>query len=261
MGKHLVFFIGLMTIISCTKVIDIDLNEANSIVVIEANYAAEDSTVRVLVTQTTSYFNNETPPTINNAAITIIDHLGNSTVVPFVSEGKYELTNYIPLYDTEYVLNVSYDGTIYSATSEMRTPIVQMPIYYEYTEGFFGSKAGYLAYLSYLDPVASQDHIMAILSKNGKPKTKLDQLTLADDQLTNGNTIVRPLFAKIFNLGDTVGVELRTIDRDVYHYYIELQSLTDPNSAAPANPTFQWTNKALGYFSAYGNSRQEVVVI
>ncbi len=260
MKLYLALIIGLLSFMSCTKVIDVDLNEANKIVVIEANYTAEDSMVRVLVTQTANYFSNDPQPVLNNAIVSITDHLGNITSVPFASDGNYELTNYVPAFGSEYTLTVVHDETTYASTSIMNTPIAQLPIYYEFTEGFFGSKEGYLAFLSYNDPLESVDHIMAILSKNGKPKTKLNDLTLADDQLTNGNVIIRPLFAKIFDIGDTVGIELRTIDQNLYQYYLELQSLTDPSSAAPSNPDYQWTNNALGYFSAYSSSRQEVII-
>jgi len=38
------------------------------------------------------------------------------------------------------------------------------------------------------------------------------------------------------------------IDKDVFKYWNELQSI-NPGSAAPANPTSNISNGALGYFS------------
>ena len=46
--KNIFYFFAIIALLaSCQKVIDIDLNEANPTPVIEGNYTAEDSTVRV----------------------------------------------------------------------------------------------------------------------------------------------------------------------------------------------------------------------
>ncbi len=253
--------IGIFVFTSCTKVIDVDLNEANTVLVIEANFSSEDSTVRILVTQTANYFSNDPQPQVNDAIVTITDYLGNVTPIPFAASGNYQLSNYIPILGTSYTLTVDQGGVTYIATSIMNDPITQEPIYYEFTEGFFGSDPGYLSYLSYLDPAAEGDYTLALVSLNGELYRNLDDITLSDDKLTNGNYIIRPLFQNLFEVNDTIHVELRTVSKGVYDYYTELQSLTDPSSAAPANPDIQWTNNALGYFSAYSSSRQETIIV
>jgi hypothetical protein len=260
MRNSLILFLGILAISSCTKVIDVDLNEANAITVIEANYSAEDSTVRVLVTQTSNYFDNTAPPTIDNAAVTITDHLGNTTVVPYTGAGNYVLAGYVPIFGTVYTVAVVHDGTTYMASSEMRTPIAQLPIYYEYTEGFFGSNAGYIPFVSYEDPAATEDYTLVRITRNDTLFNELNDIVLNDDKLTNGNTFFRPIFL-ISQVDDSVSLELRTITKEVFNYFTELQSLTDPSSAAPANPEFQWTNDALGFFSAYSSSRQNVIIV
>ena len=86
---------------------------------------------------------------------------------------------------------------------------------------------------------------------------------LLDDRFTDGNPISRPLFLDpLFQLSDTIGMELRSIDEVVYDYYTELLTIAGSQaSAAPANPESNWNNDALGYFSAYSNSTQEVIVL
>ena len=67
-----------------------------------------------------------------------------------------------------------------------------------------------------------------------------------------------------FQIDDTIGMELRSIDKDIYYYLNEAISIIGENSAsaaAPANPNSNWNNNALGYFSAYGNSRKETIII
>lgn len=257
MKKLLFVLLGIAAISSCQKVIDVDLNDSDPILVIEAVYTTEDSTVRVQVTKTSNYFDNSNAPSIDNALITIIDQSGSVQTIPSVGNGKYELTNYAPTFDSNYTIAVTHDGVVYTSTTVLHSVIPQLPIFYVYEQsGFFGGPGGYLAFLNYNDPVAEGDHIYAKYWRND---TLVDDFQ-TDDALTNGNLVQIPLFATFFDIGDTVDVEMRTIDEKVYDYFEELDGASDPSSAAPANPTYQWTNNALGYFTAYGVSRQEVVI-
>lgn len=260
--KYLALILGLITFASCQKVIDVDLNEANPVTVIEANYTAEDSTVRVFITETSNFFSGDSEPTVDDAIVTITDQAGNSQLVPFISEGWYVLENYIPAYGTTYTMTVLSDGVTYTASCDMHSLIPQLGILYDYIEpGPFSGEGGYGVAVSYNDPAAAAgDFTSVLISKNGYQMSGLNDITLSDDQLTNGNLVIRPLFVEIFDLGDTVEIELRTIDEKIFRYYNELISLTDPNSAAPANPDYRWENRALGYFSAYPSSRQSVII-
>lgn len=258
--KYLALILGLITVVSCQKSIDIDLNEANPVTVIEANYTAEDSTVRVRVTETSNFFSGDAEPTVDNAVVTITNQAGVSQQVPFVSNGSYVLENYIPEYGTTYTMTVESNGVAYTATCDMLPIIDQQPILYDYIEpGIFGD-GGYAVAITYQDPPAEGDFTSVLVKKNGELYSELNEMTLNDDNFTNGNLFIRPLFVDLFEIGDTVELELRTINEKVFDYYTELLSLTDPNGAAPANPTYQWENKALGYFSAHPSSRQTVVI-
>lgn len=253
--------LGIITITSCQKSIDIDLNEASPVVVIEANYTAEDSTVRVLITETSNFFSGEASPVINDAVVTITNQASVSTVVPFIADGQYTLDNYAPEFGTTYTMTVLANDVTYTAKCDMLAMIDQQPVVYDYIEpGPFSGDGGYTVILTYQDPASEGDFTSAVITENDTLLNELDDLTLNDDQFTNGNLVIRPLFAKLFDIGDSVEIELRTIDEKIHDYYVELSSLTDPNSAAPANPTYQWENRALGFFSAYPSSRQSVVI-
>ena len=94
---------------------------------------------------------------------------------------------------------------------------------------------------------------------NDTESNSLEEMILLDDNLTNGNNVFFPIFGITFEPGDSLEIDFRTVDKKIYDYYTELISLTDPSSAAPANPDYFWSNDALGYFNAYGNSRKYVV--
>lgn len=261
--RNLIYCLSILTVLtSCTKVIDVDLNEADPKFVIEGNYTAEDSTVRVQLTLTSNYFDNNPSPTVDNLVVVITDHLGNSQTVPFIGNGYYELTNYIPIFNTNYTMTVQYNGTTYTAVSKMNSPVALEPITYEYYPAFFGLEPGYLAYLRFNDPPGVENNYIVAVSLNHVEENKLTDLYLQDDIYSDGNLVERPLFRdEFFQIGDTVGLELRSVDKAVYDYYSEILTIAGgQSSAAPANPKSNWDNKALGYFSAYSNSRIEVVI-
>lgn len=262
MKKLFYIFILGFVFFSCQKVIDVDLNEANAQVVIEGVFTAEDSTVRVRVSLTSNYFDASTSPTIDNAVVTISDYLGNSTTINSIGNGVYELSNYIPIFNSTYKLNVLYNGVDYEAECDLQSPVALNDITYEYTPGFFGLEGGYLVYLNFNDPAGIVNNYLIVLSRNGVESTDLTEYFLQDDLFTDGNLLERPLFGNDFYaLGDTVGMELRTVDKQVYDYFNEVIGIASGGGgAAPANPTTNWNNKALGYFSAYGNSRKSVII-
>lgn len=262
--KKLAYILGFgLLAVSCQKVVDVDLNEANGNIVIEANYTGADSTVRVHITLTSSYFNSDPSPVVDNAVVTITDGNGVSTVVPSIGNGDYELGNYAPSYGSTYKLVVSHQGTNYTANCNMPAPVVLNPITYEYFDGFFGSAGGYVSYLNFNDPSGIENYYVAVLGENGIVYDDINQVFTQDDALTDGNLVQRPLFGQdFFALGDTIFMELRSVDKAIYDYTNELQSIAGNggDSAAPGNPTTNWDNYALGYFSAYGVSQDTVVI-
>ena len=247
---------------SCQKVIDVDLNESNPQTVIEANYSAEDSTVSVRITKTSSYFNSDASQTIDNAVVTIRDANGVSTDVPFYESGLFILENYAPQFNTEYALFVQINEETFSATCEMRSPILIDDITYEFFPSIFGAEAGYAPFLNYQDPADQTDFHLVTLGVNSEEWLELTDYLQQDDALVNGNYVERPLFGRsLFELGDTVHMHFRTVDEKIYSYFGQaISNASGAGSSAPGNPDSNWENGALGFFSAYSSSRKSVVI-
>lgn len=262
MKKIFPILLIFVALISCQKEIDVDLNDADPKVVIEANYIGTDSLVRVRVTQTSSYFDSNPSPVIDNAVVSIVDQFGVATPIPSIGNGYYELTNYIPNYNTIYTLNVqTADLTLYTAQCFLPSPVQLQPIVEQYfPPGIFSGDGGYVTLIRFNDPADTVNFFGAIQGKNGIWEDSLSSLLVQDDVLTDGNFVERPLFNIIYQSGDTAMMELRSIDERIYNYITQAQGADDPNSAAPGNPTSNWNNDALGYFSAYSYSRQTLVI-
>lgn len=255
--------IGLgFVFLSCEKVIDVDLNESNPKIVIEANYSAEDSTVRVRITKTSSYFDNTSSPVVDDATVTIIDELGATQSVISIGNGVYELTNYVSAFNTTYRMEIVQNGVLYSSECKMNPVVNLEDITYEFFPGFFGTEGGYAIYMNFNDPAGVENYYAAVISRNGVPYSKLTEIITQDDQLTDGNLVERPLFAsEFFALNDTIELELKSIDKHIYAYINEAISTASQSSGAPGNPNPVWSNGALGYFSCYSSSRKEVIIL
>jgi hypothetical protein len=244
---------------SCEKVIDVDLNEANPVIAIEGSFSAEDSTVRVKISLTANYFGTNQPASVSDATVTIIDQNGITSSVPLIGDGYYELQNYIPSFNTVYTLNVVHNGQSYSAQCKLFSAVPLNPLSYEYFPSFFGSDPGYAVFLNFDDPIGIENYYQIVLTKNDTTLNTIPDYYTQDDQLTDGNTVSRPLFT-LFDIADTIDLEFRSIDKKVYDYINEIQATIGGNSSAPANPTSNWSNKALGYFNAYSSSKGSIII-
>lgn len=260
--KKILFALLILTgLFSCQKVIDVDLNDADAKVVIEANYIASDSLVKVRVTKTSSFFDTNPSPEINTAVVTLFDQNGTPVIIPPVGNGNYELTNYVPQFNTTYTITVSTEGNTYTSECFLPSPVQLQPIVEQYfPPGLFSGDGGYVVLVRFDDPADTTNFFEIIQGKNGIWQDSLSSILTQDDALTDGNFVERPLFNIIYQSGDIANLELRSVDEDIYNYVEQAQGADDPNSAAPGNPTSNWDNGALGYFSAYSYSRQSLLI-
>ena len=111
----------LTTIISCQDVVDVDLETTKERLVIEALIRWENGTQGneqiVKLSKTASFYNNQIVP-VDNANI-VVKNLDTQQEFDFllIENGIYQTTNFVPVTNTNYELEVSYNGEIYKATS------------------------------------------------------------------------------------------------------------------------------------------------
>lgn len=260
MKKYILLSLLIHSIISCQKEIDIDLNDANPKMVIEANYIATDSIVQVRITKTASYFDVYSSNLINGATVTIRENNGSSVVIPFVADGSYELTNYAPNYGATYTITVSYEGINYTASSKLMPVMQLLPSSLQYQEASIFSDEGYWVIYRFQDLPGLGNCYKLIPTYYNTTFNKFGEFFSGSDNLTDGNLIERPIINS-FQVGDTIQLELQSINQRVYDYYSQLSSNTSGFTAAAGNPDYFWSNEALGYFSAYGYSTDVIVVV
>lgn len=108
---------------SCEKVIDVDLNNAEPKLVIDAVIKWQKGTTGeeqiIKLNLTNDFFTNEILPA-NGASVTITNSVDETfTFFEDGTTGNYICTNFNPVIGETYTLVVIYDGEIYTATNSL----------------------------------------------------------------------------------------------------------------------------------------------
>ncbi|MCF6270778.1 MAG: DUF4249 domain-containing protein [Melioribacteraceae bacterium] len=272
-SKPLLFGFLIITLFGCEDIIEVELNSANPIIVIEAAIAGNNSKSIIKITKSTDFYKPGVYEKISNAEISINDDEGNSVGFTEISEGIYESLDIIGKTNVEYLIEVTAEGESYNAVSTMPNKIILDSLSLEAMHPHPGEKesTGFILIIYFQDPPNTTDYCRFKLYKNGN---LLGGFYIYEDRLTNGNYISYRLPLNVegdkIELGDKLTVELLTIDAPVFEYYKTANSINASGSArggagssssTPANPVTNWSNKALGVFSAYTVSSDSISIV
>lgn len=252
-------FAAAVLMTGCEKVVDINLNDAAPQYAIEGTVFGGTDTVKVNVAKTTDYYGKAPQQQLSNATVTLSDNAGNSTTIPNIAPGSYQLTGFNGVPGRTYYLNVKVDGKEFTATSTMPAPVNLDSISKEFKSADF-RKEGYEIAANFTDPDADKNYYRLVYIINDTLQNKPEDLYILNDKFNNGKKIKADLFRR-FEEGDKIEFELRTMDEPVYNFFFSLQDmLNNQNGPAPANPNNNITGGALGYFAAMTRSKKQIVV-
>lgn len=240
---------------SCTKVIDLKLDNAASQLDIEANLTNISGPQAVRLSTNVPFSNTNTYPPVTGATVTIKDQTGNSYTLAEGPQGSYSTSALTGVAGNTYTLNVLAGGQAYSAISAMPAT-VKMDSLSDKNRPLNRPQNGKdqkVITVYYKDPAGVANQYRFILWVNG---VQVKSVFSYDDQLTDGRYVTSDLLEQDIDIyaGDIVKVEMQCIDRPVYTYWFTLES-QQANSAAgavaPANPPTNISPATLGYFSAH----------
>lgn len=242
-----VLFISLF-LVGCEDLIQIDLNTANPKYVIEADINTLSNIQNIRVSQTVAFSETVGSKSINNAIVNVVDSKGKVFNFVYSDNGIYKNMNFKPEEGNTYKLNVKIDEELFTATSQMQK-YVEVDSLGIVEETVFNETV-YAVTLKFNDPKNINNYYQYEISRN-KEKFKFN--TAFSDKFNDGLYVSHELADRenSFELNDSITVIRKCIDKDVYNYWNEVQ-MTNPGSAAPANPTSNIDNGALGYFSVSG---------
>ncbi len=217
----------------------------------------------VLVSKTSPYFGTKTKNPVSGAKVSIRAEKGKTKSFEEISPGIYQLKGTIASAGFWYIADVEYDGITYSARSFMNEVVPISDLSFSYFDGFGFFDSGYKVNTYVRDPASKENYYRLKYFVNGESIDDGGEITLYSDQLFNGKDIGLGQRSTVFQETDTLTVELQSIDKATYNYFLTLENISGTaiqQSASPANPISNFNNGALGYFSAYTFDRKTVIV-
>lgn len=265
----LIGFVGLMTI-SCTKEIDIELDEGDRRLVVDAWFTSQPQVHQVKLTQTSGYFSQEAVPQVSGATVSIS---GGGDVWPFteVSPGIYESdpTAYAKLGNT-YTLDITYDGQNYTATDYCDTvpSLDHMELWPNYdSEGVLD----WYDVLIWTTELQGYGHwyCWRLLHNGVYVKDTLSEISIeADEYLGDGLVFeafpIEWIEAEDVQSGDILTLEQHNISKQTYDSFIAILTETEWKGgifdSPPANIPSNISNNGLGVFLVSAAVSADVVV-
>lgn len=273
MSRKLTYYLFTLTILaisSCTKELDIELEEGDRRLVVDAWFTTEEKVHEVRLTQTSDYFSNEPTPKVSGATVVIE---GGGQLFPFteVSPGIYhsgatakaELGN-------SYTLRITFEGELYEATDYCDTvpSLEQMQLSPSYDVD--NNLEGY-DFLIWTKELSGYGHYYCWrVKRNGEYVTDtLSEITIeSDEYLGDGLDFfsfpIEYISADKVNSGDTLTLEQHNISLQTYQAFIGILSETEWKGgifdAPPANIPSNVSNNGLGYFVTSAMVKKEAIV-
>lgn len=265
-----ILLLGALFSTSCEKVIDLDLNTANPAPVFES-YLENDSVCYVKATLTSSYYDASESPALTDASFVVSDNNGGSEALVHEGGGIYRGRNIRGVIGTTYTLTANWNGNTYTAESTMQ-PLVPIDSFSRQSlTSFFGpprpgAPPRFWIYVNYTDPGARENFYAIRTTYSDSTATGVTSVTdysIDDDDLSDGIATRSFTSFQAFEPGDTLSVELASLDAATHLYFKTLQDAiggAGAGSAAPANPTTNFSRGALGYFGAWSKETRIYVV-
>lgn len=265
--RYIAVLITLLMGTSCEKVINIQLDSADTRYVVEGVLTNQPGNCMVLLSQTKDFDASNEFAGISGATIRISEAGGATTQLTETAAGVYQAASLAGTPGKTYTLAVSINGQSFLASSTMPAQVSMDSLFITEDEAPGGKRK--LANVQYNDPANVANNYRFVQYING---VKEKEIFVRNDELTDGNlTITKLRYPKnddnepdnSIKTGDLVTIDMQCIDSAVYKYWYSLnRSATGggQNSATPSNPVTNMTGGALGYFSAHTLQSRSLLV-
>ncbi|MDO3625900.1 DUF4249 domain-containing protein [Mucilaginibacter sp. BT774] len=250
-----------MVVLSCKKVISLDLGNDSGKLVIEANITDESGPQYVKLSRNAPFTSTNTYPPVTGANVTIYDSTANLYFdMVENSAGTYSVNKGVGVLGHTYFLTVNTGGQTYNARSIMPQHVAMDSVA---TSSNLLDKTDNKRMMTvyFNDPAGVKNQYRFVMYVN---KVQVNYIFAFDDQFIDGKHVTLDLQQSEKDIfpGDTVRVEMQNIDRPVYTYWftLEQQQGNNPGGAvAPSNPPTNIAPSVLGYFSAH--TTQSITVV
>jgi len=265
----LFFLLGLLTV-SCTKDLDIELDEGDRRLVVDAWFTTEEKVHEIRLTETAAYFSNEATPLVSGATVQIS---GGGDVFPFteVEPGIYqsEPTAHASM-GTSYTLAVTYENEFYEATDYCDTvpSLDSMIIIPTYNNEGVLKRYEFLIWTKELSGYGHY-YVWRTLNNDVYLRDTLSEISIeSDEYLGDGLEFeafpIESVSANQVSSGDTLTLEQHNISKQTYDSFLAILAETEWRGgifdSPPANIPSNVSNNGLGVFLVSSTESKSVVV-
>ena len=115
----IILLVALLTAQGCQKVINVDLNEAAPVIVIDGTISDRRGPYAVKISKSGSYFNQPDLPPVSGAVVIITDDAGTTDTLLETAAGVYLTSKIRGIPNHSYTLKVISEGQEYEASSTL----------------------------------------------------------------------------------------------------------------------------------------------
>ena len=267
--KYIVFLVAAVILSACQKVVVLDLDTAEPILVIEGNVTSNPGQPQtVFVSTSGSFYTGEGLAAVGDATVLIKDEEGRVDTLEMYTPGVYFTYDIVPKENLEYSIEVTREGEIYTGSEVFPVKKVIDSLSYVINEGIFGNGLNedgdttYNIICRFQDPEETFDYYRFVTYLNDSlVQAGFATYFVADDELFNGQLFDLEIRGSGAIKGDTVVIDLQSIGINTYRYYVGLNdALRSGTGSTPYNPISNLSNEALGYFGAYTSDERTIII-
>jgi len=261
---------------SCEEVIQLPLNGTESQLIIESAVIEGNTQTEVRLSQSVGFYDETNDKTISDALVIIKETNGLPDTLKYSTNGNFIGKTMPHLPGETYQIVVETAGKIYTATNTIPFKAELDSLNFALFDN--PKSKGYMVNMYFNDPAGIKNYyrVKVWVNNTSGPDQEYGQdYMLYDDKLFDGLAAQLPATRgmQIMHEKDTVKIELFSISKETYDYYLTLKNVVTSDgsrlgpamgmmngSSAPANPNTNLNNGALGYFGAWCVSSKTIVI-
>ena len=248
----------LVFFVSCEDVIELDLDDANAKIVIEANVTNVLEPQIIKISRTKSFSEENIFLAVIGASVKVQEESGPTYSFVENSSGNYLSIPFKGTPGKRYTVTVTVNNQNYTAQSIMPT-VVKLDSLTVTEISFFGNTNKFVQ-VNYKDIPNIPNQYNFVISVNDKLRNGYYP---ESDRFNDGKEVKNTLFTSEPDLkkGDKVTVDFQCIDLGIYKYFFAITQIGGNGGppTSPANPNSNFNN-ALGYFSAHTSQKVTIYI-
>lgn len=263
--KYITPFLLLVLLWGCQEVVEVNLDNTNPKLVVEGLITNQEGPYYVKLSTTGNFYSKEATPAVTEAVVTLADNAGNTEVLTHLSDdpGIYRADQIRGEVGRTYYLNIQYKGQEYTSEAYMPPVTTIDSLVIRFVKGNPIKEEGHYLYFYAEEPQGETNYYRWLVYENDSLYNSPSDLLIANDALIQGR-IENLELPYPFQKSDTVRLEMQSLSKKAYEYYLGLQTVYSNDgglfSPPPVNPPSVISNGALGIFRASAVEAGEVVI-